>query len=520
MAPVNQHAVVTALSTSVRSRDNQTILVESGGFTPAGWFLDRAQKATQGGDIITDEERPRKRRKLHPRQAEAGKKRAAAQLPALPANDEVVIWRTALDLHFPETLHALPATQEELQEDVNFQDAEPVLVVPHDIEDDRLRISTIGHFDGVLLVDTQDIPQEIGNALQRVAIPEQLTECYAGQREKSGSPATILRCTLKRSMGQLYTVLRLEATVSWKSGCSAFPKGLPEGKARVYGDYELLAEAYPDVGRGEVDHSAPWTPADFYDSVHVTDQGIATDGIFTNALNSELYPFQKRAVSWMLGREGVVEAGAMQAMKKLQTVRFYEEVRDVDGRPCCVNHLQAIITRDRPVEEHLSLAGGLLAEEMGLGKTVELMTLIRMNQMASDAEAGTNCNDGSGVTVSKSKATLIITPPAILEQWCSELARHAPALKVHVYNGIPTRTNKKYDKKQVIQDLAIKYDVVLATYTVLGREVHYAEDPPERDMRHERRFERKRSPLVQIKWWRICLDEVSLTAVLNSGKST
>ena len=62
----------------------------------------------------------------------------------------------------------------------------------------------------------------------------------------------------------------------------------------------------------------------------------------------------------------------------------------------------------------------------------------------------------------------------------------------------------------MIQDLATKYDVVLATYQTLGKEVHFAEDPPDRNMRYARKFARARSPLVQIQWWRICLDEAQM----------
>ena len=52
---------------------------------------------------------------------------------------------------------------------------------------------------------------------------------------------------------------------------------------------------------------------------------------------------------------------------------------------------------------------------------------------------------------------------------------------------------------------------------VLQAEIHFAEDPPERNMRHARRFERKRSPLVQLEWWRICLDEAQM---VESGVTT
>jgi E3 ubiquitin-protein ligase SHPRH len=119
-------------------------------------------------------------------------------------------------------------------------------------------------------------------------------------------------------------------------------------------------------------------------------------------------------------------------------------------------------------------------------------------------------DDYSQTLVMPSKATLIITPPSILPQWQSELSRHAPSLKVYHYQGIATDKKKAPLEETLLKDLATKYDVVLSTYHTLAREVHFAEEPPERNMRHQRKFERKRSPLVQIEWWRICLDEAQM----------
>jgi E3 ubiquitin-protein ligase SHPRH len=50
----------------------------------------------------------------------------------------------------------------------------------------------------------------------------------------------------------------------------------------------------------------------------------------------------------------------------------------------------------------------------------------------------------------------------------------------------------------------------LTTYQVLAHEVHFAEDPPARNMRQERKFERKRSPLVRVQFWRAVMDEAQM----------
>lgn len=54
------------------------------------------------------------------------------------------------------------------------------------------------------------------------------------------------------------------------------------------------------------------------------------------------------------------------------------------------------------------------------------------------------------------------------------------------------------------------YEIVLTTYDVLSSEYHYAQEIPMRNMRHERVYEIKRSPLMEISWWRCCLDEAQM----------
>ena len=474
------------------------------------WFLEHAADSNKQED---DAERPKKRRK---RKQNDDTVTSVRRQHEESRGEEIPIHNVSIDLHFPETLNIRAPNEQSLSEDVEFDDTLEVLVVPYGIEENesgsKLRLTMPEKQGAVLIVDSTAIPQSVRDALRQIALPGQLKDAYAGRREKT-NPATSLRCTLKRSIGQLYTVVRLEASILWRTGVSAFSAGMPVGKARTYEDYELLAQAYHDGGRDVIDHIQPWSPQDFYDSVHVPDKSIDTKGQYDEALDSELYPFQKRAVTWMLRREGVrLESGKMKRIprRELQQERvsFYEPIMDVCGQPCYVNYLQGIVSRERPVEED-ALTGGLLAEEMGLGKTVELMALVALHKRP-EFGAGKVLDAFSETAVTLSKATLIVSPPSILQQWKSELSRHAPALKVFQYDGIPSGNKHAKSEKQLIRDLANGYDVVLATYPTLAREVHFAEDPPERNMRHARKFDRKRSPLVQIQWWRICLDEAQM----------
>jgi len=273
-----------------------------------------------------------------------------------------------------------------------------------------------------------------------------------------------------------------------------------------------LLQAFPDQKRVEAD-SQPWTPRDFYENVHVPSKDVDTNHDFRGLLDSELYAFQKRAIHWMLQREGMkYESGQLPKLSRPEKPRgltLFEVVEDLDGVICHVNHLQGIISRDVPDRElYLAnqLSGGLLAEEMGLGKTMELMALLRLHK-SSDNRTKPFINE-FGLQLTPSRATLIVTPPTILNQWRSELSRHAPAMRVLVYEGVNAKSTK--EKASTMADLTSNYDVILTTYATLTREIHFAEDPPDRNMRHVPKFERKRSPLVEIQWWRICLDEAQM----------
>jgi SNF2 family DNA or RNA helicase len=102
------------------------------------------------------------------------------------------------------------------------------------------------------------------------------------------------------------------------------------------------------------------------------------------------------------------------------------------------------------------IAGGFLCDEMGLGKTIQLIATMLKNPKPR---------------------TLIIVPKSIVAQWKSELAKFAPTLSVHLFDG---------PKRQV--DLTAQ--VTIAPYSVLPQ-----------------RKGGPVCPLVEHVWDRIILDE-------------
>ena len=256
-----------------------------------------------------------------------------------------------------------------------------------------------------------------------------------------------------------------------------------------------------------------WSPQDFYNNVHVpNNEGAVPDIPSIDKLQCELYPFQKRAVHWLLSREGAMKAH--KPPERLSDLHHgFIRTTDGDGRQCFISHFWGIATTDDQVLVNMSseVRGGILAEEMGLGKTVEMIALIAMH-MRDPAE-----QSPSPKTLPRCSATLIITPPAILQQWKNELQGLAPSLNVFVYEGLRSEASKS--KHEALMLRCMQHDIVLTTYNVLANEIHYAETP-NRNLRHEKRYEKRLSPLTQIQWWRVVLDEAQMveSGVSNAAK--
>ncbi|KIM60819.1 hypothetical protein SCLCIDRAFT_123408 [Scleroderma citrinum Foug A] len=117
--------------------------------------------------------------------------------------------------------------------------------------------------------------------------------------------------------------------------------------------------------------------------------------------------------------------------------------------------------------------GGLLADEMGMGKTIQMISLF-----VSDLK----------------RPNLVIAPTVAIMQWRNEIGAHTEGMNVLVWHGA-SRLGDPEELK--------KYDVVLTTYAVLENCFR----------RQQSGFKRKgvivkeKSPLHQLKWNRIILDE-------------
>ncbi|KAJ7666513.1 SNF2 family N-terminal domain-containing protein [Mycena rosella] len=117
--------------------------------------------------------------------------------------------------------------------------------------------------------------------------------------------------------------------------------------------------------------------------------------------------------------------------------------------------------------------GGMLADEMGMGKTIQIIALF-----VSD----------------NAKPNLVVAPTSAIIQWKNEVTTHTDGLKVLVWHGSGRETNPGELEK---------YDVVLTTYAVM--ESCFRKQ--ELGFKRKGHLIKEQSPLHRVHWNRIILDE-------------
>ncbi|KAF7969408.1 hypothetical protein HWV62_27403 [Athelia sp. TMB] len=118
-------------------------------------------------------------------------------------------------------------------------------------------------------------------------------------------------------------------------------------------------------------------------------------------------------------------------------------------------------------------SGGMLADEMGMGKTIQIIALL-----VSDRQ----------------KPNLVVAPTVAVMQWRNEIEAHTSGLKVLVWHGASRESD--------IEELQ-KYDVVLTTFSVLESCFRKQQS----GFKRRGQIIKETSPLHEINWKRIVLDE-------------
>ncbi|TYZ57390.1 hypothetical protein PybrP1_008346 [[Pythium] brassicae (nom. inval.)] len=209
------------------------------------------------------------------------------------------------------------------------------------------------------------------------------------------------------------------------------------------------------------------------------------------ALAAQLAPFlngitlrehQRIAVRWMLAREN--QAASSSAKKSttrdssksraivVEQVNPMWETRTFQRGASAyfVNRFEKVASLTPP-QPPAPCLGGILADDMGMGKTVMMLALVaHQKHFGASRELSRGAGDSSPANPraprlrrDNSQRTLIVCPLSLLHQWKNEVAERfrANTLGVHVYYG---------DDRESSAVLFGNSDIVLTTYGVLSKE--------------------------------------------------
>lgn len=162
-----------------------------------------------------------------------------------------------------------------------------------------------------------------------------------------------------------------------------------------------------------------------------------------------------------------------------------------------------IITGVAIYEEPDQVLGGLLADMMGLGKTLSILSLIAESMPASlewEKKSPPNNLKASTKITRNAKTTLLVSPLSAVNNWTEQIKEHMKenSLSYNVFHGSSRTTDA---------DELAKYDIVITTYSTILSEVS------------GKGAKRGVSPLMKLNLFRIVLDEAHTIREQNTAQS-
>jgi SWI/SNF-related matrix-associated actin-dependent regulator of chromatin subfamily A3 len=196
-----------------------------------------------------------------------------------------------------------------------------------------------------------------------------------------------------------------------------------------------------------------------------------------SSLRTELLPHQQQALTFMVQREiGPVS----------EEFSLWHEIDPGQEGSGFRNRVTNAIAEVRPPET----GGGVLADAMGLGKTLSVLALVaKTRQAAAEWSSGAEEDPNSiylDPSKKRSKATLVLVSSfLLLNHWLAEIKKHCPdSFNVVRYHG---------QRRERSPDVVASADIVITTYHTLAAEMA-----------------KNGSALHDIAWYRTVLDEAHI----------
>ncbi|KAF5716210.1 alpha-1 6-mannosyltransferase subunit [Fusarium mundagurra] len=288
------------------------------------------------------------------------------------------------------------------------------------------------------------------------------------------------------------------------------PSGLSQDVGSFFEEYDLYLQdpvnckrnvRYHNPHRLSVDPSdVKYTfdlgnpTAPLANTIDINDHSELLDIIFSHqdlaeaaqprSIRTPLKPHQKQALTFLLQREcGWAWDGCRPDIW---------EVRDNGHESYFYNTVSGAVQVEQPPQFY----GGIVADPMGLGKTLSMIALVACDVRAEDIEPSSL--PGVDIEVSSGK-TLIIVPAPLMGSWEEQLQRHC------FPNSLPWRCHHNQSRLRVASDLD-QVAIVLTTYHTVMTE-------------WKKGKETDQSIIFTTKWKRVILDEAHYIRNINSQLS-
>ncbi len=201
----------------------------------------------------------------------------------------------------------------------------------------------------------------------------------------------------------------------------------------------------------------------------------------SDVITTKLLPHQKQGLHFMTNKEKCrVFSDEEEYNSSLWRLKY-----SPNGQCTYYNVITGGEERTKPPE----VLGGILADMMGLGKTLSILALI-VGSLDDAAEWGQQAPVKTGEVfqlVRNSKATLLVAPLSTVANWEEQIAMHLKpgSLKYYIFHG--------GNRIQDIGKLA-EYDLIITTYSIISSE----------------RKKKDLSSLLRTNFFRIVLDEAHM----------
>jgi SNF2 family DNA or RNA helicase len=215
-----------------------------------------------------------------------------------------------------------------------------------------------------------------------------------------------------------------------------------------------------------------------------------------SAVITPMLRHQKQALHFMTQKEKPVTFGK----KEDETSTLWR----IKFRPNGQKYYYNIITGNETPDEPAQVFGGILADMMGLGKTLSILSLVVSS--LPQAEAWTSRTPetvGPYAGLRRCKTTLLVSPLSAVVNWEEQIKTHIQdgALSSYVYHG----SSRISDVDELAQ-----YDVVITTYSIVLSDL---------EGRRNKTAKARKSPLAQLNFFRIVLDEAHIIREQSTGQS-